>query len=108
VLIFQIINLLVDISLTASHYSALCGFILIPLPCVATMWNAQDLEEWRTEFRLCYEGRTLYGLSNAGALTRILKNDAGIHFSVVEWEEWSAQVSDIGTLVMVIGELCGG
>ena len=103
-LIFQIINMLVDITATVCYLS-MCGFTLIPLPCVATLWNAQRVEEWWTEFKQYYEERTLYGISNVGGLTRIHKDDAGIHISVAEWEEWAAQASDIGTLVMIVGEL---
>ena len=47
----------------------------------------------------------MYGLSEAGALTRLQIKDAGIQFSIAKWEEWSAEVSDIGTLVMIVGEL---
>lgn len=96
--------MLVDISTTVSYYS-LPGFILIPLPSITTLWNAEDVEGWKTVFRLCYEERTLYGLSEAGALTRLKKTDAGIQFSIAEWEEWSAEVSDMGTLVMIVGAL---
>jgi hypothetical protein len=104
VLIFQILNILVEMSTEASSY-ANCGLVLIPLASNATLWNAEDPEGWRTEFRLCYKVPTTYGLSQTGVLTRLELTDAGVTISSAEWEEWRAEVGDIGTLVMIVGAL---
>ncbi|KAK1762527.1 hypothetical protein QBC33DRAFT_551754 [Phialemonium atrogriseum] len=103
VLIFQILDILVEISTEASSY-ANCGLLLIPLATSATLWNAEDPEGWRTEFRLC-DKRTTYALSQTGVLTRLQVTDTGVTFSAAEWEGWRAEVGDIGTLVMIIGAL---
>lgn len=102
-LIFQILDILVEMSTEASSY-ANCGLLLIPLATSATLWNAEDPEGWRTEFRLC-DKRTTYALSQTGVLTRLQVTDTGVIFSSAEWEGWRAEVGDIGTLVMIIGAM---
>ncbi|KAI1372668.1 hypothetical protein F4677DRAFT_245232 [Hypoxylon crocopeplum] len=104
-LIFQIINMLVDISTTVSYHSVM-GLIFLPLPSPALMWTALDIEGWTTGFKRLYEERTLYGLAEAGALTSLRKDRAGFfHSNVAEWEDWGAEVGDIGTLVMIVATL---
>ncbi|KAJ6438390.1 proteasome subunit alpha [Purpureocillium lavendulum] len=104
VLVFQIINIMVEWSTAASAY-ATCGLVLIPLANNATLWNAKNSESWRSEFTLCCKERSLMGVSQSGALTKLLLGDSGITLSTVEWEEWTAEVGDIGTLVMMVGAL---
>ncbi|KPM38129.1 hypothetical protein AK830_g8429 [Neonectria ditissima] len=104
VLIFQIMSMLVDMLTTVSSH-ALAGFVLVPLPSASAWWNAQSVEEWKMHFRRCYEERTIYGVSEAGELTRLHMTETGVECSEKEWEEWSAEVSDLGTLVMVVGTL---
>lgn len=108
VLIFQVIARLVDISTTVSYYhqkGALYGFALVPLPSVQTLWKAHDCRKWRAGFG--YGNRTLYGLSEAGALTKVCGTEAGMAIDTAEWEEWSVEVSDMGMLVMIVGEMLG-
>jgi len=104
VLMFQIINILVDISTSVSYYSV-GGYVLIPLPSTATLWNAQDIEVWRVEFKTYAERCSIYGVSEAGELNRIQKTDVGMVSSVTKWDEWNAEVGDVGTLVMIVAEL---
>lgn len=107
VLIFQILNILIEISTEASSYPN-CGFILVPLANSATLWNANNIEEWRTEFALCSKERKVHGLSQTGVLTKLQLADDCVQLSKLsslEWEEWRAEVGEIGTLVMIVGGL---
>ncbi|KAL7910623.1 hypothetical protein GGI35DRAFT_449222 [Trichoderma velutinum] len=107
VLIFQILNILIEISTEASSYPT-CGLVLIPLANKATLWNANDLEEWRVEFALNSKERKLHGLSQTGVLTKLQLADDCVReskLSSLEWEEWRAEVGEIGTLVMIVGAL---
>lgn len=105
VLVFQIINILVDLPANVSYF-AVWGFAFVPLPCPGPMWNAVDLEGWTAAFKQWYGKRTLYGLSEAGALTRITKTPAGLlETSIAEWEGWVAELGDIGTLLMIVAPL---
>lgn len=81
------------------------GFDLIPLPSKTTLWNPRDVDKWRTAFEQCCKERTLFGLSEAGTLMKLQQNESGIQQSVGQWEEWTAEVGDIGTLAMVMGDL---
>ncbi len=103
-LVFRIINVLVDISASVAG-NAFQGYVLGPLASSTTLWEARDAEIWNTEFRQFYKERALYAVSEAGVLTRFQHHDAGIQSSVAEWEEWNAEVGDLGTLVMVVGAL---
>ncbi|ODQ68850.1 hypothetical protein LIPSTDRAFT_121055 [Lipomyces starkeyi NRRL Y-11557] len=91
-------------STEASSYPT-CGFVLIPLANNATLWNANDIEEWRTEFDLCNKEQKLHGLSQTGVLTKLQLTDDCVVLSSVKWEEWRAEVGEIGTLVMIVGAL---
>ncbi|KAI1422716.1 hypothetical protein F5Y12DRAFT_761384 [Xylaria sp. FL1777] len=104
VLIFQIVGLLVDIS-TAVSYFSIGGLVLVPLPSASALWDTQNFEKWKPEYRKWHGEHTIYGLSDTGCLTRLQTTGDGIMSSTVEWEGWSAEVGDIATLVMVIGEL---
>lgn len=77
----------------------------MPLANSAALWNAKDIGEWRTEFELCNQERTWHGLSQTGVLMKLQLTDACVILSPVEWEEWRAEVGDIGTLVMIVGAL---
>ncbi|ODQ69979.1 hypothetical protein LIPSTDRAFT_6087 [Lipomyces starkeyi NRRL Y-11557] len=104
VLIFQILNILIEMSTEASSYPT-CGFVLIPLANNATLWHANGIEEWRTEFELCNKERKLHGLSKTGVLMKLQLTDDCVVLSSVKWEEWRAEVGEIGTLVMIVGAL---
>ncbi|KAH6646201.1 hypothetical protein BKA67DRAFT_583529 [Truncatella angustata] len=104
VLIFQILNTLIEMSTEASSYPT-CGFVLIPLASSATLWNSNNIEEWRTEFNLCNKEQKIVGLSQTGVLTKLHLTDACVVLSSLEWEEWRAEVGEIGTLVMIVGAL---
>ncbi|KAI3327335.1 hypothetical protein HD806DRAFT_486756 [Xylariaceae sp. AK1471] len=104
ILIFQILGLLVDIS-TAVSYFSIAGLVLVPLPSTAALWSTRDFEQWKSEYQKWHGQLTIYGLSETGVLTKIQRTEGGIHSSAVEWEIWSAEVGDLGTLVMIIGEL---
>lgn len=105
VLVFQIINILVDLPANVSYF-AVWGFAFVPLPCPGPMWNVVDLEGWTAAFKQWYGKRTVYGLSEAGALTRIIKTPAGLlETSIAEWEGWVAELGDIGTLLMIVAPL---
>lgn len=104
ILVFQILNILIELSTEAASYLT-CGFVLMPLPNNASLWNANCVEEWRTEFALCSRERNFHGLSQAGALTKLQMADDCVVLSPVEWEEWRADVGEIGTLVMIVGAL---
>jgi hypothetical protein len=98
--------MLVDISGALTCYPA-TGFGLIPLPSKTSLWSPRDVGKWRTAFEQCCKEGTLYGLSEDGALMRLQQIEAGIQQTVSQWEEWTAEVGDIGTLAMVMGELLG-
>ncbi|KAI1862819.1 uncharacterized protein JN550_009966 [Neoarthrinium moseri] len=104
VLIFRIINIVVDISLAVSC-RPMDGFVLLPLPGNETLWDAQEVELWRSEFKMYFEERTIYGVSESGCLIRLRQDAGGIQSSTATWEEWSATVGDLGNLVMVAGSL---
>ena len=111
-LVFRILNILVDVSAAVSYmyYAAdwnIKGFALLPLPCSEKPWRTTSALEWVAEFMICYQKRTMYGLSETGALTEVSKSDVGtaLRFSSAEWEDWVAEVGDIGTLIMIIGDL---
>ncbi|KAI0449547.1 hypothetical protein F5B21DRAFT_44528 [Xylaria acuta] len=104
VLIFQILGLLVDISAAVSYF-AIGGLVLVPLPSAAALWSTQDFEKWKPEYRKWHEQHVIYGLSESGDLARIQNTNDGISSALAEWEGWSAEVGDLATLVMVIGEL---
>jgi hypothetical protein len=105
VLIFQFINMLLNTSTAVTYHLPIPGLFIFPLPIDATLWNAQDFGDWSKEFVRSYTECIVYGLSDAGELTKFEKNDVGVYFSPAEWDEWIADVGDIGTLVMVIGSL---
>lgn len=104
VLIFQILNILIEMSTEASSYPT-CGFVLIPLANSAALWNASDIEEWQTEFEICSKERKLHGLLRTGALMKLLLTDDSVVIWSVGWEDWRAEVGEIGTLVMIVGAL---
>ena len=102
------LNLLAETTTTVSYYSqnwSISGFVLIPLPSEWTLWTARDVQGWRERFSRCYEERTLYGLSSAGELTKLQNTDAGVRFSISEWDIWNAEVNDFATLVMTAGAI---
>ncbi|KAI0437857.1 hypothetical protein F4803DRAFT_536960 [Xylaria telfairii] len=104
VLIFQILGLLVDISAAVSYF-AIGGLVLVPLPSSAALWSTQDFERWKPEYRKWHAQRVIYGLSETGDLAKLQSTDDGISSTLAEWEGWSANVGDLATLVMIIGEL---
>ncbi|KAI0401636.1 hypothetical protein F4802DRAFT_417419 [Xylaria palmicola] len=104
VIIFQIVGLLVDIS-TAVSYFSIGGLVLVPLPSSAALWSTQDFEQWKPEYRRWREQHVIYGLSEIGDLVRVRNTDDGLGSETVEWEDWSAEVGDPATLIMIIGEL---
>ncbi|KAH7349340.1 hypothetical protein B0T11DRAFT_129951 [Plectosphaerella cucumerina] len=104
-LMFQIVNMLVDISTTVSSY-AIWEFVAIPLPSPAVLWNATKLDGWSAGFEEWRKRRTLYGLSESGGLKRLKKDSMGLCLSgPAEWEDWSAETGEVGALVMMAGEL---
>ncbi|KAL6909269.1 hypothetical protein GGI43DRAFT_394978 [Trichoderma evansii] len=106
VTIFQILNIIIEMSTEASAYPT-CGFVLIPLPNSALLWNANCIEEWQTEFQfeICSKERKIYGLLRTGVLMKLLLTDDCVILRTVEWEDWRAEVGEIGTLVMIVGAL---
>ncbi|KAI0906804.1 hypothetical protein F4823DRAFT_605722 [Ustulina deusta] len=104
VLIFQIVGLLVDIS-TAVSYFSIGGLVLVPLPSSAALWSTEEFEGWKPEYTRWYKEHTIYGLSDTGSLTRLQTADGRLKSINVGWEGWIAEVGDIATLIMIIGEL---
>ncbi|KAI0425843.1 hypothetical protein F5Y09DRAFT_334616 [Xylaria sp. FL1042] len=104
VLVFQILGLLVDIS-TAVSYFSIGGLVLVPLPSSAALWSSQDFERWKPEYKKWHEERAIYGLSETGILTKLQDASDGLRTSTVDWESWIAEVGDIATLIMIIGEI---
>lgn len=104
VLIFQILNILIEMSTEASAYPT-CGFVLMPLPNSVTMWNANGIEEWQTEFEIYNKERKIHGLLRTGVLMELLLRDDNVILRTVGWEDWRAEVGEIGTLVMIVGSL---
>jgi hypothetical protein len=94
----------VDIS-TAVSYFSIGGLVLVPLPSTAVLWSTRDFEQWKSEYKKWHEQHIIYGLSETGGLIRIQSTEAGLQSSAAEWEGWSAEVGDLATLVMIIGEL---
>ncbi|KAL7902931.1 hypothetical protein HDV64DRAFT_284772 [Trichoderma sp. TUCIM 5745] len=90
VLIFQILNILIEMSTEASSYPT-CGFVLIPLANSAALWNASSIEEWQTEFEVCTKERNLHGLLKTGVLMKLLLNDDAVTLWSVGWEDWRAE-----------------
>lgn len=103
-LIFQILNVLIEMTTEASAYAS-CGLVLIPLPSSAALWTADSPETWKAEFKLHSDEKFTYGVSNTGVLTRLLIQNGGARIFSEEWEEWRADVGEIGTLVMMVGAL---
>lgn len=103
-LIFQILNILIEMSTEASSYPT-CGFVLIPLANSATLWNASGIVEWQTEFEICSKEPKVHGLLQTGVLMKLLLTDDSIALTSVGWEGWRAEIGEIGTLVMIIGAL---
>lgn len=103
-LIFQILNILVEMSTEASSYVT-CGFVLLPLANNSTLWNANTVREWLPEFELCNKEQILHGVSSTGALMKLRLTDDCVVLCSAEWEEWKAGVGEIGTLVMIVGAL---
>lgn len=106
-LVFRAVNLVLYDSPAISCFPAF-GFGLIPLPSKATLWTPHDVDKWKSAFDLCLEERILYGLSEIGNLMKLEYTDAGIEQTMAEWDEWSAEVGEMGTLVSVMGELLRG
>lgn len=104
VLIFQILNILIEMSTEASSYPT-CGFVLIPLANSEALWNASGIEEWQTEFERCTKERVVHGLLRTGVLMKLLLTDDAVTLWSVGWEDWRAEVGEIGTLVMIVGAL---
>ncbi|KAB5576196.1 hypothetical protein GE09DRAFT_1094944 [Coniochaeta sp. 2T2.1] len=104
VLVFQILNVLIEMSTEASAYPT-CGFVLLPLANSAALWNANNIGEWRAEFALFNKERKMHGLSQAGVLSKLELTGDCVVLSSAEWEEWRADVGEIGTLVMIVGAL---
>ncbi|KAI1814991.1 hypothetical protein GGS20DRAFT_366811 [Poronia punctata] len=104
VLIFQILGLLVDIS-TAVSYLALGGLVLVPLPSTSTLWSTQNFDRWKTEYKFWHDSHIVYGLSERGALMKLQGTEDGVVTNEADWEAWSAEVGELGGLVMIIGEL---
>jgi hypothetical protein len=104
VLVFQILNVLIEMSTEASAYPT-CGFVLLPLATSAALWNANDIGEWRREFEVSNTERKLHGLSQTGVLSKVELTDDCVVLSSADWEEWRADVGEIGTLVMIVGAL---
>lgn len=104
VLLFQILNTLVDLPITISccPYE---GFALTPLPSSTAVWNALNVEDWQHEFGLTNKERTVYALSTKGELKRITKDKTILKIEKAEWEEWNAEVGDLGMLVMIVAAL---
>ena len=103
-LVFQILNILIEMSTEVSSYLT-CGFVSMPLASNAALWNANDVGDWQTEFDLSNKERKSYGLTQAGVLMKLHLSGDSVVFSPVEWEEWRAEVGEIGTLVMIVGAL---
>jgi hypothetical protein len=104
VLIFQILNILIEMSTEVSSYPT-CGFVLIPLAQSAALWNAGGIEEWQSEFEVCTRERTVHGLLRTGVLMKLLLTDDSVTLWSIGWEDWRAEVGEIGTLVMIVGTL---
>ncbi|KAL7917043.1 hypothetical protein ACQKWADRAFT_307764 [Trichoderma austrokoningii] len=104
VLIFQILSILIEMSTEASSYLT-CGFVLIPLANGAALWNASGIDEWKTEFEISSKEPKVHGLLQTGVLMKLLLTDDSMALTSVGWENWRAEVGEIGTLVMIIGAL---
>jgi hypothetical protein len=96
--------MVVDIS-AALPCRPVSGFAIVPLPSNVTLWSARDIEQWQAEFSVCYEERTIYGLSETGQLMKLQQDSAGIQSSIAKWGEWSATVGELGSLVAIAGTL---
>jgi hypothetical protein len=103
-LVFGILLMVVDISVVVAC-APKTGYLLVPMASSVKLWHAMKAELWRSEFDLCYDERTVYGLSESGELTQLRQNEVGIQSSPAEWDEWVAEVGEIGTLVMIAGSL---
>ncbi|EHK41635.1 hypothetical protein TRIATDRAFT_321815 [Trichoderma atroviride IMI 206040] len=104
VLIYQVLNTLIEMSTEASSYPT-CGFVLIPLANSEALWNASGIEEWQTEFESRAKERVVHGLLRTGVLMKLLLTDDAVTLWSVGWEDWRAEVGEIGTLVMIVGAL---
>jgi hypothetical protein len=77
------------------------------LPSSAALWVSEDADTWKAEFKARYSNeRYLHGVSQTGDLMKLLLEEGGgARISTEEWEDWRADVGEIGTLVMMIGSL---
>lgn len=99
--------MLVEISTTVSSF-AIYEFVALPLPSSLALWNRTDLTNWADDYREWRGKGTVYGLSQSGGLRWITtEGGTGMSFNSgpAEWEDWSAETGDVGTLVMLAGEL---
>ena len=89
--------MVVDISVVVTC-APMAGYPLVFMASNVTLWNAMRAEQWQSEFDLCNEERAVHGLSESGELMRLRQNEAGIQSTPAEWDEWVADVGEIGTL----------
>jgi len=84
---------------------ALGGLVLVPLPSTSTLWSTQNYERWKAAYVNWRESHVVYGVSERGLLMRLQGTETGIISALADWEGWMAEVGDLGSLVMIVGEL---
>lgn len=97
-LVFKIMNIFLDLD-AAMSCQPMDGFALVPLPSTTTLWQAATADTWGREFESAYQERTIYGVSTAGELIRLIQRSKGIDSVVSKWDEWNAGMGEMGTLI---------
>ncbi|EFX06296.1 hypothetical protein CMQ_6617 [Grosmannia clavigera kw1407] len=69
------------------------------------MWAAQDLETWRSEVKKVTEKNSIYAVSPEGELVKVMIDESCLSTTTSRWEDWTAEVGEMGTLVMTVGAL---
>ncbi|KAI1323470.1 hypothetical protein F5Y16DRAFT_383629 [Xylariaceae sp. FL0255] len=104
VLCFKILDKLVDIS-SVAQCTKVADFALIPLPGSIPQWTATNEKDWRADYELHFQSRTLHGVSDKGDLIKLQQRSSGIYSEIASWEDWLASVGDIGTVIMAMASL---
>jgi hypothetical protein len=81
------------------------GFCLMPLPANKTIWEAEDEEDWKTEFDVCLREREIYGVSTEGRLVKLQQTISGMKTTEASWEKWLAGMDSFGSIVMTAASL---
>ena len=96
--------MLINISPAMTCYLA-NHFGLTPCPSHASLWSANTIK-WKAANVQRLGEATIFCLTDKGALIKLQARGKKLYQSSEKWEEWAAEVGEIGTLVMIMAGLC--